>query len=112
MTLIRAAALLALVPDVAAAEIATDSWQYSCDRGTVIFVTYLSADAAGAAVVIYAEGRQIALLSESDPGTEVSRFAWPSDGAGYVWLSGRNDGTLLWKEAGTETVLLTCAGMQ
>jgi membrane-bound inhibitor of C-type lysozyme len=107
----HAAALLVLLPEAAAAGIKTDSWHYACDRGVQIAVTYVS-DEDSAAVVLQVEGRQIALLAESDRTADVARFGWPSDGAGYVWLSGISDGTLLWKEAGQETVLLTCGAMQ
>ena len=48
---------------------------------------------------------QIALLTE--PSGSGARYGWPSDGAGYVWWTKGPEAMLLWREAGTESELLT-----
>ena len=60
--------------------------------------------------VIHVEGSQITLYNES--AASGARYAWPSDGAGYVWWTKGPEATLYWKEGGGEAPLLTCAEAQ
>ena len=100
------ALVLGLVPLAAQAEIDLVTQRYTCERGVEIPVAYVRAEGS-TVVVLTVEGRQIALYQDiSASGT---RYAWPSDGAGYVWWTKGDGATLLWKDgaAGTETVLLS-----
>ena len=106
----RYALAVLLLAGPAWAEIGTDSWQYSCDRGGVISVAYIS-DEDSAAAVLMGDGRQGTLIQTAEDG-DVSRFVSPFDRPDYVWLSGIGDGRLLWSEAGAETLLLTCGAIQ
>ena len=105
--MIRGLVSLALVGIAApaAAEMALQTQRYLCERGVEIPVAYVS-DAETAIVILTVEGRQIALYR--DAAASGARYAWPSDGSGYVWWSKDDTATLLWKDgaAGTETVLL------
>ncbi|MCB2115700.1 MAG: MliC family protein [Rhodobacteraceae bacterium] len=101
-------AILAVVfvaaPLAAAAEMSVTSLRYSCERGVEVAASYVNG-ADGSAVVLQVEGRQIALLTE--PSGSGARYGWPSDGAGYVWWTKGPEAMLLWREAGTESELLT-----
>ena len=98
---LAALALAAGAP--ARAEILTFS--YLCDRGVVVPAAYVNA-ADTSYAVIHVEGRQIA-LQQSLAASGV-RYAWPSDGAGYVWWTKGPEATLYWHEGNDETPLLTC----
>lgn len=105
----RAAALsLALLAGPALAETSVQNMTYLCDRDVQVPVVYVTADDT-ALVVLQVEGSQILLYNE--PAASGARYAWPSDGSGYVWWSKGAEATLLWKdgEAGTETPILSCA---
>ncbi|OYX41802.1 MAG: hypothetical protein B7Z02_14445 [Rhodobacterales bacterium 32-67-9] len=100
----RAMTLVALcLPTGAAAELSVSTVRYGCERGVEIAASYVNADTGGAAV-LQVEGRQVALLLA--PSASGARYAWPSDGSGYVWWTKGNEATLLWREAGgAETIL-------
>jgi membrane-bound inhibitor of C-type lysozyme len=100
-----AGALLAvLLPLPASAEIEVATSTYRCERGVAIPVTYVNAD-GGSAVVLNVEGRQITLIqAEAASG---ARYAWPSDGSGYVWWNKGDTATLSWFDAAkSEEVML------
>lgn len=108
----RALALvLGLLPWPAAAEFTTGGGTYLCDRGVEVPVAYVNS-AEGSAAVLHVEGRLISLLNE--PAASGARYAWPSDGSGYVWWTKGDSATLYWRdgEAGTETVLYAECALQ
>lgn len=78
---------------------------YVCDRGVTVPAAYINADGTSYAV-IHVEGRQIAL--QQALAASGVRYAWPSDGAGYVWWTKGPEATLYWSEGNVETPLLTC----
>lgn len=87
-------AVLLPLPAFAAAEVQTVT--YSCERGVEIPATYVNV-ADESVAVIHVEGRQIALqITQSASG---ARYAWPSDGSGYVWWTKGNAATLAWFDA-------------
>lgn len=93
----------------ASAELALRTTRYACERGVEVPVAYVSA-ADDSVIVLTVEGRQIALYK--DPAAQDARYAWPSGGSGYVWMTKADTAVLAWKDgsAGTETVLLSaCA---
>jgi len=94
------AALLAAAP--AAAQFS--SVRYLCDRGVEIPVTYATTDDF-AIVVLFVEGGLVTLHNE--PAASGVRYAWPSGGSGYVWLTKGDEATLLWRDGaeGTETAV-------
>lgn len=99
-----AAGLLAAMPLAAAAE--TLTFRYTCARGVEIPAVYVNAlDQPGVAVILV-EGRLIAL--EAGPSGSGVRYAWPSDGSGYVWWTKGDEAALYWRngEIGEETLLL------
>jgi membrane-bound inhibitor of C-type lysozyme len=106
---IRATALALLAATPAWAETQVVTTRYACDRGVEVPGTYVTADDL-AVVVLNVDGTQITLYQE--PAASGVRYGWPSDGATYVWWTKGKDATLFWKEAGTETPLLTCADTQ
>ncbi|MGL4279427.1 MAG: MliC family protein [Albidovulum sp.] len=99
-----AVCFLGLLPLPAAAELTTGGGTYICDRGVEVPVAYVNAD-DGAVAVLQVEGRLITLLNE--PAASGARYAWPSDGAGYVWWTKGDTATLYWRdgEADSEAVL-------
>lgn len=102
-------AILALVvmAGPALAETQVENLTYACDRGVAVPVVYVNATDTSLAV-LHVDGRQILLYNA--PAASGARYAWPSDGSGYVWWTKGDEATLFWKdgEAGTETPLLTC----
>ena len=96
--------LAALLPLQALAETDVQTVTYTCERGVDIPATYVnSADEAVA--VIHVEGRQITL--QITPSASGARYAWPSDGSGYVWWTKGDAATLAWFDAGhSEEVML------
>ncbi len=79
--------------------------RYVCERGVGIPATVVTG-AEGSVAVLNVEGRQITLVGT--PTATGMRFAWPSDGSGYVWRTADGTATLSWFEAGAseEVVLL------
>jgi membrane-bound inhibitor of C-type lysozyme len=110
--MIRCAAAFALAlaaqPVAAMPDVRTVT--YTCERGVSVPVTYVNA-AEGSVVVLSVEGRQITLFqTEAASG---ARYAWPSDGSGYVWWTKGDEADLLWSggASGQEMPLLSdCRG--
>jgi membrane-bound inhibitor of C-type lysozyme len=103
---IRAALILTLAAALpAGAETQVVTTRYTCDRGVTVPATYVTAEDQ-AVVVIHVDGTQITLFREE--AASGARYGWPSDGANYVWWSQGQEATLFWKEAGSESPLLTC----
>lgn len=78
----------------------TGGGTYICDRDVEIPVAYVNAD-DGAAAVLHVEGRLITLLNER--AASGARYAWPSDGSGYVWWTKGDTATLYWRDGETDT---------
>lgn len=101
MTLPRLVAALLpplFLPLPAFAELDLGGGTYLCDRGVELPVSYVNS-VDGSVAVLYAEGRMITLLiTESASG---ARYAWPSDGSGYVWWTKGETGTLSWHDGAT-----------
>ncbi len=108
MTRLAVALIAAAValPGVACAEMQVQNTRYLCDRGVEIPVVYVN-DPDQSLAVLQVEGSQILLYS--DPMSAGGRYAWPSDGSSYVWVTEDAGATLFWRDgaAGTETVILT-----
>jgi membrane-bound inhibitor of C-type lysozyme len=102
------ALILAAQPGLAVPEVVTMT--YTCERGVSVPVTYVNA-VEGSVAVLTVEGRQITLFqTEAASG---ARYAWPSDGSGYVWWTKADEADLLWRDgaSGDETPLLSdCKG--
>ena len=100
----RALAIVAAVLAALPAAALVSSVRYLCDRGVEIPATYATADDFGI-VVLVVEGGQVTLRSE--PAASGVRYARPSGGSGYVWLTKGDAATLLWRDGaeGTETVI-------
>lgn len=110
--MIRFALPLLLITTQVLAETQLDTRQYTCDRGVTVPVAYINADDTSLAV-LNVEGRQIVLYSEET--ASGARYAWPSDGSGYVWVSKGNTAMLIWKDGASKTetpLLATCTVLQ
>lgn len=96
--------VLGFLPLPAAAELTTGGGTYLCDRGVELPVAYVNSS-DGAVAVLEVEGRLITLLNE--PAASGARYAWPSDGSGYVWWTKGDTATLYWRngETADEAVL-------
>lgn len=103
--MLRAAALLALMPASMAVAQDFTTQRYACDRGVEVPATYVNA-AEGSLVVIHVEGSQITLVGE--PAASGARYGWPSDGSSYVWWTKGSEATFYWKTPEAEVLLLTC----
>jgi membrane-bound inhibitor of C-type lysozyme len=104
LALALAAGALSAPPLAAqSAETTLVTTRYTCARGVEVPASYINAPDTSL-VVIHVEGRQITLFSE-ETGSG-ARYAWPSDGAGYVWWTKGKEATLFWKEGGQETPIL------
>jgi membrane-bound inhibitor of C-type lysozyme len=79
--------------------------RYVCERGVEVPAAFVSGP-EDALVVITVDGGQILLYQE--PSASGARYAWPSDGAGYVLWSKGDSATIYWREGGQENTLLTC----
>jgi membrane-bound inhibitor of C-type lysozyme len=77
-----------------------------CDRNVEVPVVFVSGPEDGVAIV-QIEGSQILLHQE--PAASGARYAWPSGGSRHVILTKGDAAAILWREAGTESPLLTCA---
>ncbi len=88
--------LAGCLPVSALAEIEVVTSTYRCERGVAIPVTYVNAD-EGTAAVLNVEGRQITLIQAV--AASGARYAWPSDGSGYVWWNKGDAATLSWFDA-------------
>lgn len=103
----RAALALSLLATPALAETQVQNGRYLCDRDVSVPVVYVNAEDVSL-VVLQVDGSQVLLYTE--PAASGARYAWPSDGSGYVWWTKGAEATLYWKdgEAGAETPILTC----
>jgi membrane-bound inhibitor of C-type lysozyme len=111
--MIRAlAAGLVTLATPAAAELELTTLQYLCDRGVVVPAAYVSDTVDSAVVTLMVDGRMFSLVGTAEG--EAMRYAWPSDGSGYVWTVGGAAAVLAWRDgdAGTETPVLTCSELQ
>lgn len=80
---------------------------YLCDRGVEVPVSYVNA-AEGSVAVLHVEGRLVTLPIA--PSASGARYAWPSDGSGYVWWTKGEEATLYWHDgatSGEEVTLLS-----
>ncbi len=103
---ILAAACLLSAAQMALAAPDVQTMTYTCERGVSVPATYVNA-AEGSVVVLNLEGRQITLFqTEAASGV---RYAWPSDGSGYVWWTKGDEADLLWSNgaSGEEMPLLS-----
>lgn len=101
---LAAAAALSALAVPAAADLALQGGTYLCDRGVELPVSYVNGS-DGSVAVLYVEGRLITLLNE--PAGSGARYAWPSDGSGYVWWTKGDTATLYWRDgAASEEVAL------
>lgn len=98
------AALAFALPALAETQVANQT--YLCERDLRVPVVYVNADDTSLAVLVV-EGRQVLLYTE--PAASGARYAWPSDGSGYVWWTKGDGAALYWKDgaAGTEKPILT-----
>jgi membrane-bound inhibitor of C-type lysozyme len=102
----RAALALLMVSAAPAwAEVQITNGSYLCDRDVVVPVVYVN-DTETSAAILVADGAQVLLYAE--PAASGVRYAWPSDGSGYVWWTKGDEATLYWRdgEAGSETAIL------
>ena len=79
----------------AAAELDLRGGTYLCDRGVEVPVSYVNAG-DGAVAVLHVEGRLVTLVNE--PAASGARYAWPSDGSGYVWWTKGDTAALYWRD--------------
>lgn len=105
MKVSAAVALMAFASQASADVMSVQNLRYTCDRGVEVPATFV-AGPEDALVVLHIEGRQILLYQEI--AASGARYAWPSDGAGYVLWSKGDAATIYWREGGTETALLEC----
>ncbi|RGP37761.1 MliC family protein [Pseudotabrizicola alkalilacus] len=100
-----AVAGLGMAVQASAEVLEVQNLRYACDRGVEVPATFVTGP-EDALVVIQIEGRQILLYQEV--AASGARYAWPSDGAGYVLWSKGDAATIYWREGGQETELLSC----
>ncbi len=100
------AAAFAAAGSPAAAELGLRGGTYLCDRGVEVPVSYVNAD-DGSVAVLHVEGRLVTLTIA--PSASGARYAWPSDGSGYVWWTRGEEATLYWRDGATgdEVALLS-----
>jgi membrane-bound inhibitor of C-type lysozyme len=98
---------VALLPAAAEAALDVTTLRYTCERGVEIPVVYVNDEAQGSVASLLIDGRLIALVLEDS--ASGARYAWPSDGSGYVWWTKGDDATLYWRngEDGTESAILS-----
>ncbi len=110
--MIRAAAVaLGVTAGPALADLELTAASYACDRGVVIPAAYVSDGVETAVVTLMYEGRMFSLVGQTVEGAV--RYAWPSDGAGYVWQVGGAMALLSWKDdGGNEVPLMTCTAQE
>ncbi|MBN2630059.1 MAG: MliC family protein [Rhodobacteraceae bacterium] len=97
--------LLGLAGQAGAEPLSVQNTRYTCDRGVEVPATFITGP-EDAVVVIHVEGQQVLLYLE--PAASGARYGWPSDGAGYVWWTKGDAASLYWREAGQESLVLTC----
>lgn len=106
-----ATASFLLTPLSVSAEALIDTLRYGCERGAMVWATYINGD-EGSFAVIHVEGQQVALgqvISGSG-----AKYAQAPDGAGYVWWTKGDEAFLMWEDAHNntdETLLSQCRTM-
>lgn len=100
MARLAAAAILAGLVLAAPARAGMDiqGGTYLCDRGVELPVSYINGS-DGSVAVLHVEGRLITLPGA--PSASGARYAWPSDGSGYVWWTKGDEATLYWRDGAT-----------
>jgi membrane-bound inhibitor of C-type lysozyme len=89
-----------LTGSAAQAEVQTIATRFLCARGVEIPVVFVNSSDGSAAIMVI-EGRQITLLQA--PSASGARYAWPSDGSGYVLWTKGDMASFLWHDATTRT---------
>lgn len=93
-----AAAALAALAAAPAGAFDLGGGTYLCERGVEVPVSYVNG-AEGSVAVLHVEGRLVTLpAARSASG---ARYAWPSDGSGYVWWTKGEEATLYWHDGAT-----------
>lgn len=77
------------------AEPPVEAARYQCERGVEVQVVFVNAK-EGSVAVLDIEGRLITLFAM--PSASGVRYAWPSDGSGYVLLTKGDQATILWHD--------------
>lgn len=85
---------------VAQAEMQTIATRFICARGVEIPVVFVNSSDGNAAVMVI-EGRQITLMQA--PSASGARYAWPSDGSGYVLWNKGDMASFSWHDASANT---------
>lgn len=80
--------------------------QYECERGAVVWATYVNAD-EGSFAIIHVEGQQVALKTARS--ASGAKYVQAPDGAGYVWWTKGDEAFLAWEDVpnGTDETLLS-----
>ena len=65
---------------------------YICERGVEVPVSYTTPEQGEATAVLYVENRMVTLVRTR--AASGARYAWPSDGSGYVWWTKGDAATL------------------
>lgn len=84
----------------AMAEMQTIATRFICARGVEIPVVFVNSSDGSAAVLVI-EGRQITLMQA--PSASGARYAWPSDGSGYVLWNKGDMASFTWHDAAANT---------
>lgn len=105
MRLWIAAALVCIAPSAWAEGLAVHNTRLLCDRDVEVPVVFVTGP-EDSVVVMQIEGNQILLYRE--PAASGAKYSWPSDGASYVLWTKGDETTILWREAGEETQILSC----
>ncbi len=93
-----AAAALAVIAAAPAGAFDLGGGTYLCERGVEVPVSYVNGGGDSVAV-LHVEGRLVTLPIA--PSASGARYAWPSDGSGYVWWTKGDEATLYWRDGTT-----------
>ncbi|MDE9451796.1 MliC family protein [Aliiroseovarius sp. Z3] len=98
--------LLALMSEAASAAPSIQTIPYECERGAVVWATYVNA-ADGSFAVVQTEGQQVATTNV--PSGSGAKYAQAPNGAGYVWWTKGDEAFLAWEDVpnGTDETLLS-----
>lgn len=102
-----AAVLAGLAATVPAGAFDLGGGTYLCERGVEVPVSYVNG-AEGSVAVLHVEGRLVTLPVA--PSASGARYAWPSDGSGYVWWTRGEEATLSWHDGATSEEVTLLAG--
>ncbi|WP_340287028.1 MliC family protein [Sulfitobacter pontiacus] len=83
---------------------------YICERGVEVPVSYTTPEQGEATAVLYVENRMVTLVRTR--AASGARYAWPSDGSGYVWWTKGDAATLFWHDAAAEEDVTLYAACQ